>query len=135
MPIYEYRCRRCGRRFSIFVRRMLEEVHPSCPQCHGQEVQRLISRVAIVHSEEAHLDKLADPNSLGDVDENDPRSIARWMRRMEGMLGEDLGQEFHEMLDRLEAGEDPESIERDLNSSSREDDSGSTSGGGDYEYF
>nr|BCX00150.1 MAG: FmdB family transcriptional regulator [Bacteroidota bacterium] len=134
MPIYEYRCRRCGRRFSIFVRRMLEEVHPSCPQCHGREVQRLISRVAIVHSEEAHLDKLADPNSLGDVDENDPRSIARWMRRMEGMLGEDLGEEFHEMLDRLEAGEDPESIERDLNSSS-EDDSGSTSGGGDYEYF
>ncbi|MCS7082746.1 MAG: zinc ribbon domain-containing protein [Bacteroidetes bacterium] len=133
MPIYEYRCQACQRRFAIFVRRITEEVHPACPQCGAQDVRRLISRVAIVHSEEAHLDKLADPGALGDVDENDPRSVARWMRRMEGMLGEDLGEEFHEMLDRLEAGEDPETIEREF--SEREGGSEKESSSGDYEYF
>lgn len=54
------------------------------------------------------MDSLADPSTFGDVDENDPRSVARWARNMARQTGEDLGSEFDEMVDRMEAGEMPE---------------------------
>jgi len=67
--------------------------------------------VAVLRSEESRLEDLADPSNLAGLDENDPRSIARWMRKMSGELGEDLGPEFEEMTERLEAGQTPEEIE------------------------
>jgi len=70
--------------------------------------------VSVVRSEESRLESLADPSSLAGLDEDDPRSIARWMRTMSQETGEDLGPEFDEMVGRLEAGEDPEEIERSL---------------------
>ena len=51
---------------------------------------------------------------MGNIDENDPQSMARMMRKMGGEIGEDLGPEFNEVVDRLEAGEDPKSIESSL---------------------
>jgi hypothetical protein len=70
-----------------------------------------VSKVRVVRSEESRLDDLADPDNLGDLDENDPRSIARWMRKMSDEVGEDMGSEFEEVVDRLESGESPEDIE------------------------
>jgi hypothetical protein len=64
-----------------------------------------MSRFATIKSEDARLDALADPGSLGDVDESDPKSMARWMRRMGKELGEDVaGDDFDEMVDEMEAG-------------------------------
>jgi len=40
------------------------------------------------------------------LDENDPQSVARWARTMSDKLGEDLGPEFDEMVERMERGED-----------------------------
>jgi hypothetical protein len=71
-------------------------------------LRKLVSKFAVLRSEESRLDQLADPSVLGDVDENDPKSVARWARRMGSEVGEDLGDEFHEMVDRLEAGEMPD---------------------------
>ena len=64
-----------------------------------------------MRSEENRFESLADPSSLSGLDENDPRSLARWMRKMSRETGEDLGPEFDEMVDRMEAGESPEEIE------------------------
>jgi putative FmdB family regulatory protein len=116
MPIYEYRCHHCGKRVSIFLRSFAaaEDARPHCPSCQSQELRRLVSRVATLTSEENRIESLADPSSLGDVDENDPRSVARWMRHMGQETGEDLGPEFGEVVDRLEAGQSPEEIEQDL---------------------
>ncbi|MDY7040049.1 MAG: zinc ribbon domain-containing protein [Chloroflexota bacterium] len=113
MPIYEYRCQDCRRRVSVFWRTFTEVKGntPQCPHCGGGNLTRLISRVAVVRSEESHLESLADPSSLAGLDENDPKSIARWMRKMSNEMGEDLGAEFDEVVDRLEAGESPEDIE------------------------
>jgi hypothetical protein len=62
-------------------------------------------------SEESRLEELADPGSLlSDLDENDPKSVARWMRRMSREIGEDMGPEFEEAIDRIEAGEDPDKV-------------------------
>ena len=61
------------------------------------------------------MEALADPSSFGDVDENDPKSMARFMRKMGDQVGgEDLGPEFSEMVDRLESGENPEDIEKSM---------------------
>jgi putative FmdB family regulatory protein len=116
MPIYEYRCNRCGKRISALVRNMEERdtAVPTCPRCGSADVRRLISRVAVLRSEESRLESLADPSSLADLDESDPRSLGRWMRRMSQEMGEDLGPEFDEVVGRLEAGESPESIEERL---------------------
>ena len=61
------------------------------------------------------MEKLADPSTFAGLDENDPKSMARWMKKMSRELGEeDLGPEFQEMIDRLEAGEHPDDIEKQM---------------------
>lgn len=116
MPIYEYRCLDCRRRVSIFWRSFSElesenAAAPQCPRCGKTNLVRLISRIAVLRSEVSRLDNLADADMLDGLDEQDPKSIARWMRRMGRETGEDLGPEFDEMVDRLEAGQSPEEIE------------------------
>ncbi|UCC64711.1 MAG: zinc ribbon domain-containing protein [Anaerolineae bacterium] len=115
MPIYEYRCHDCKQRVSIFWRSFSDlestDAAPHCPRCNGTNLTRLISRVAVVRSEDSRLDDLTDPGMLSGLDEDDPKSIARWMRRMSREVGEDLGPEFDEVVDRLEMGESPEDIE------------------------
>jgi len=114
MPIYEYRCNDCHRRTSLFWRSFSdsEKTPPRCVHCHSTNLARLISRVAVLRSEESRLDDLADPSSLAGLDEDDPKSMARLMRKMGSEMGEDLGPEFNEVVDRLEAGQSPEDIEK-----------------------
>ncbi|HBY93651.1 MAG: zinc ribbon domain-containing protein [Ardenticatenaceae bacterium] len=114
MPIYEYRCEDCGRRGQHLHRSFSDITVPPCPRCGSPRMKRLISKVAVLKSEEARMEALADPSSFGDLDENDPKSLARFMRKMGQEMGEDLGPEFEEVVDRLEAGEDPESIEASM---------------------
>lgn len=114
MPIYEYTCNDCQRRVSLLWRSFADAQtrEAICPRCGSKRLDRLISRVAVVRSEESRLDNLADPGSLSGLDENDPKSLARFMRKMATETGEDLGPEFNEVVGRLEAGEDPEAIEQ-----------------------
>jgi hypothetical protein len=58
-----------------------------------------MSRFATPKSEEARMEALADSASLGDLDENDPASVARLMKRMGREMGEDLGDDFDEAVD------------------------------------
>ncbi len=116
MPIYEYCCHQCRRRVSIWWRTFSEAEKGTarCPRCGSENLSRMASRVRLVRSEESRLDDLSDPSQFGDLDENDPRSLGRWMRRMSQEVGEDLGPEFDEVVDRLEAGQSPEEIEKAL---------------------
>ncbi|MER3419201.1 MAG: hypothetical protein C4290_01165 [Chloroflexota bacterium] len=114
MPIYEYRCNACGRVVSVF-QRSIHAPAPSgtrCTHCGADDLTRLMSRFTF-HRSTADLDAADDDALLEGVDENDPRSVARWARRMSEQLGEDLGPEFDEMLDRMAAGEMPEEDEGD----------------------
>lgn len=108
MPIYEYRCDSCGRYHQQLVLVISTYEVPPCPRCGKATLRKLVSRFAVKRSEESRLDDLADPSSFGDLDENDPRSVARWARKMGDSLGEDLGPEFDEMVERMEAGEMPD---------------------------
>jgi putative FmdB family regulatory protein len=108
VPIYEYYCNSCRRRASVFQRSIQDALAAVCPHCGSTDLTRLISRVAVLRSDESHLDDLASDASLADLDESDPRSVARWARRMGREMGEDVGPEFDEMVERMEAGEMPE---------------------------
>jgi putative FmdB family regulatory protein len=44
MPIYEYECRRCHHQFEQLVR---TGETPACPKCHAQDLERLLSQVAV----------------------------------------------------------------------------------------
>lgn len=103
MPIYEYECLKCHRRTSVLTMRVSEKADPVCRHCGGREMRRLMSRFATPRGDDARLDRLADPSNLGDLDENDPKSVARVMKRMSREMGEELaGPEFDEALEEIE---------------------------------
>ena len=107
MPIYEYRCRQCRKRFSVLTLRVSEKAEPVCDKCGSSDADRLMSRFAMPKSEEARLDRLSDPSALGSLDENDPKSMARWMRRMGSEMGDEVaGEDFDEMVEQMESGDD-----------------------------
>ena len=67
-----------------------------------------MSRFATVKSVEARLDSLADSGSFGDLDENDPASVARFMKKMGKEFGDDMGDDFESAVDEAmsESGDD-----------------------------
>lgn len=115
MPTYEYRCQDCGRIVGIY--QSYEEygsVTVECPRCGSEQLQRVFRPPRLARSEESRLEDLSDPSQWGDIDEDDPKSLARMMRKMGDELGEEMPPEFDEVVGRLEAGEDPEEIEQSM---------------------
>ncbi len=114
MPIYDYRCASCRKRFAVFYRSFGHVADAvACQHCGSADVARLAPRVALMTSEDARLDRLSDPSSLGEVDENDPASVARWAKRLGHEMGEDLGDEFDDAMDDLAAGGEPDPMPSD----------------------
>lgn len=99
MPIYEYLCRECRKRSSILVLNPRNPAPPACRHCGSRNVDRLLSRFASPKSEEARLESLTDPGSLGGLDENDPSSVARFMKHMGNEMGEDMGDDVDAMME------------------------------------
>ena len=97
MPIYEYACRKCKRRMSFLVLSP-DSFKPVCKFCQGSDLEQLYSRFAMPKSEEKRLESLADPSTFSGLDENDPGSVARWMKKMGKEMGEDLGGEDIDQL-------------------------------------
>ena len=65
-----------------------------------------MSRFAMPKSEDARMEALTDAGALGGLDESDPKSVARWMRKMGKEMGEDVsGEDFDSMMDEVESGE------------------------------
>jgi len=106
MPIYEYDCADCRRPVSLLVLRPSAAPTPTCPRCGGTSLSRLMSRFATVKSEDARLDALADSSSFGDLNEDDPASVARFMKKMGREFGDDLGGDFNEAVDEAMAEAD-----------------------------
>ncbi|MDQ6979603.1 MAG: zinc ribbon domain-containing protein [Mariprofundaceae bacterium] len=44
MPIFEYQCRACEQRFETLVR---HGEQPQCPECHGDQLEKLLSAPTI----------------------------------------------------------------------------------------
>ena len=98
MPIYEYRCNNCRKKVSALILNRSDQP-PVCNHCGNSELTRLFSRFAAPKSEEARLESLADPAKWGDVDENDPASMARIMKNMGKEFGDELGEDFEQEVE------------------------------------
>src|SRR5215831_3577380 len=101
MPIYEYLCPHCNGRFQKLVQGFSDPTGLACPRCGGSGVRRAISRVAVLKSEESRAESLADPSMFAGLDENDPRSIARWAKKLGKELGEEAGEDWDSMVDEM----------------------------------
>jgi hypothetical protein len=81
-------------------------VKAKCEHCGSPKMSRLISRVVVPRSK-GSLDDF-DESMLADVDESDPRSMARFARRMRDQMGEDMGPEFDQAIEQMEQGGFPD---------------------------
>ena len=109
MPIYEFKCRGCGRLSSVFVKSMSSGLEPQCRQCGGRDLERAVSRFAYHKSEQTILEEYgAEPKRPEDY--RDPRQIGRWVERRFSEYGLDIPQPAREMIDAAREGELPEPL-------------------------
>ena len=128
MPLYEYRCLDCKRRFEVFM--SYAEYGSKtivCKHCGSNQITRRIGRIRIAKSDDSRLEDFSDPSDLEGL-EDDPVALGKMMRKMSGELGEDMPPEFDEVVNRLEKGQSPEEIERDLPDLANDLDTGMASG-------
>ena len=128
MPIYEFYCPDCNTVYSFLSRRISDSI-PSCPGCNRPELTREVSLFSsISSSSEDRADGPADDPRVLDameslaheaesVDPDDPKQAAALMRKLASDTGLEYGDSLNEAITRLESGEDPDAIERDLGSS------------------
>lgn len=111
MPLYDYVCLDCKKRFDVFLTYAEYGTRSvSCSHCASENVRRRLPRIRVAKSEESRLESLADPSDLAGL-EDDPRALGQMMRKMGREMGEDLPPEFDDVVDRLESGQSPEEIE------------------------
>lgn len=151
MPIYEYACDECRRVYQFFFRSASSVKRPKCPKCGKPRLERRLSRFSVNTGAKQPSDP-GGPGGMDDadidpvrmeramqklekemtsLDENDPKQMGRFMRRMMEETGQDLGPEMETAIRRLEAGEDPEKIEEDMGDLLGDE---GGEGSGDYSY-
>ena len=109
MPLYEYRCLDCKKRSTVLVLSLANQAPAACSHCTSARVERILSRFASPKSEEARLEALTDSSNLAGLDENNPQSMARFMKTMGEEMGENIGDDLSEAMESDETG----SIESD----------------------
>jgi putative FmdB family regulatory protein len=112
MPTYDFVCLNCGERFDIFLTYSeYGSTKVRCAHCSSHNVRRRMTKVRLAKSEESRMESLADDTTLDGL-EDDPQALGRMMKKMGREMGEDLPPEFDDVVDRLEAGQSPEDIEK-----------------------
>ncbi len=136
MPIYEFYCADCHTIFNFFSKRIDTETSPKCPKCKKRKLGRQVSMFAAVSGakdsgdmEDLPFDESRMEGALTQlageaerIDENDPKAAAELMRKFSSMTGVEFGGSMEEALKRLESGEDPEQIEKELGDLMESDD-------------
>jgi len=139
MPIYEFYCPRCHMVFNFFARRPDTRKRPACPKCKRPKLDRRLSRFAISKGRpepdegsldlppgmdeanmEAAMAELAQ--EAEGMREDDPRQMARMMRKLFEKTGMQPGEGMEEAMRRMEAGEDPDQLEEEMGDLLDEDD-------------
>jgi putative FmdB family regulatory protein len=115
MPTYDYICNNCNQRFDAFLTfAEYGKKKVKCAHCGSKNVRRRMTKVRIAKSEEGRMDAMADDFSGFEGLEDDPKAMGRMMRKMGKEMGEELPPEFDEVVDRLEKGQSPEEIEKEI---------------------
>jgi putative FmdB family regulatory protein len=146
VPIYEFYCADCHTVFNFLARTIHTTKRPACPRCGRTDLERWVSRVAISKGrseapqqeegppdfDEARMERVMeelDRESEG-INEDDPRQMARVMRKLYEGTGMPLSGRVQEAIRRMEAGESPENIEEEMGDLFDEGESSSDEGKG-----
>lgn len=131
MPIYEFFCEDCNTVFNFFSSRPNTEKRPGCPKCGKQPLSKMMSTFATIGKAKekdgddplAGMDESKMEQALAGLmreaehlNEDDPRQMANLMRKFADTTGLNLGAPMEEAIARMEAGEDPERIENEMES-------------------
>ena len=145
MPIYEYLCAGCNKIFSFHSFKMARKKTPTCPKCGAGDLSRVASSFGVAARSKAPASAGSDDGDFDDprveremmrfaaelenMDENDPKAMAKAVRKMTEIAGEPVTPAMEEMICRLEAGEDPEKVEEEMGDAIEEE-MGEEGGGG-----
>jgi putative FmdB family regulatory protein len=111
MPIYEYRCKECGRLTSVFTRTVSSPVQAVCGSCGGSELERAPSKFAYHRTEQQILEQYGVPEPGAGPDAyKDPRQIGRWVEKRFDEMGMELPAEARQMIDAAREGDFPEPV-------------------------
>src|SRR5438067_549667 len=131
MPIYEFFCPDNNKIYSFYTRSLTHAgATPRCPDNPKFRMERLMSSFSVTgrakeKPEGAAPGEMDDPRMeavmaemerefSGMNDENpDPRQLARMMRKMSDLTGEQMPGQMEEMIARMERGEDLEKLEEE----------------------
>lgn len=105
MPVFEFRCKGCGRKYSALVGMTAEPDDLSCPTCGSHEAEKLVSRFRRGRSEDERIDEVADRLELSGEPESSTEMRAM-VREVGKAMDEDLSDEMEEMFEADLAGED-----------------------------
>ncbi len=109
MPIYEYKCRKCGRLTSVFQKTIDSAPDARCRACGSKRLERSVSAFAYHRSESTALAGYGDePKRLEDY--KDPRHIGLWTERKFKESGIEMPEEARKMIDAAREGELPEPV-------------------------
>lgn len=140
MPIYEFYCPDNHTIYQFYAKTLAQgRVIPKCPANPSFRMQKVVSAFAITgggrkddeskgEAAAGHDAAGADPaedarmeaamsameSEFSSIDENDPKAMARMMRRMSELTGEKIDGEMEEVVRKLEEGADPDSLEEQL---------------------
>ena len=129
MPIYEFYCRDCNTIFNFLSSRINTEKRPDCPKCGKKELDRQISRFAVIGKakgedaddplaglDESRMEQAFEGlmQEAEGINEDDPRQMAQLMRKFTEKTGISMGEQMEEALSRMEAGENPDQIEQEM---------------------
>lgn len=148
MPIYEFSCPRCRKIFSFLSKRINPDRVPTCPKCGNKSLDKQMSTFAMPRgATEASpsaegtdsmaamdnpkvMEAMAElERDMGHLDENNPKHMAHVMRKMKDVMPPGtMPKELDTAIKRLEAGEDPETIEADMGDVFGTPESGDTAG-------
>jgi putative FmdB family regulatory protein len=115
MPTYDFICKDCNQRFDVFITfAEYGKKKVACMHCGSKNIRRRMTKVRIAKSEDSRMESMADDFSGFEGLEDDPRAMGKMMRKMGKEMGEDLPPEFDEVVGRLESGQSPEEIEKEI---------------------
>ncbi len=140
MPIYEYYCPDNHTIYQFYAKTLAQgQTVPKCPDDPTFRMRKVVSVFAVTRggkkdngpastpggpgaegagdpAEDARMEAAmsAMESEFSNVDENDPRAMARMMRRMSEITGEKIDGEMEEVVRKLEEGADPDSLEEQL---------------------
>jgi len=98
VPVFEYRCAKCNRKFSALIGMTVEADDEKCPHCGSTETNKLVSRFARYRSEDDRVDELADRlETMGEPDS--PSQMREMMREMGRAMDDDASAEMEEMFE------------------------------------